>query len=414
MNVSRQKLRPYLAALFVFLALIIFNSTVNAANYLQGDTVQSSETISNNVFLSGEDIQVAGTVEGDVFAIGNNITIDGTIEGSLFAIGQNITINGQVDGTVYAVSVTFTLGEAAAIGHSLYFVGVHLGLLDGSSIGWDLNGFMLSARLVGSVNRDFRASIGLLDLFQFFLNTTDDEFEGVLVPQETFAASAIGREKAVSAKSRPTKIPANSSALTLQQQEPQTNPTTNEILLAMLTQFVSLLIVGTILIWLFPRQFDGWRLQARNRPIHAVGNGFVGYIVGFAATFFLIALMVAIGIGLFKVSLDELALISWGVGFSSIGLGFSLFVMLVAYVSKLIVFSVAATMLFEKILPGAAHRRLWSVLLGSLLFVLLRAVPYLGWAVAFITTCIGIGAVWMAYQARQNRETVAVTTAVIE
>ena len=404
MRLSRQQKRPYLALLFVLLGLLLFNQTANASNYLQGDTVESSETISNDIFLTGEDIVVAGTVEGDVFAVGNNITIDGIVEGSLFTIGQNITLNGQVDGSVYAAGVTFTLGEDAEIGRSLYYVGVHLGLKQGSSIGQDLNGFMLSARLTGSVGRDIKASIGILDLIQFFLNTTDEEFEGIMVPSNPIVTIDSG-ETAVTTKSNATKVPANSSALTLQQQEAQADKTANPLndqLLRLLTQYVSLLIVGSILGWLFPKQLDAWSSQVRKRPVHATGNGFIGYIVGFAATFFLIALMFAIGIGLFKLNLNELAIITWGIGFSSIGLGFSLFIALITYVSKIIVFYVVATMIFAKVIPSANNRRVWPLMLGPLLFVLIRAIPYLGWVVALIVTWMGIGAVWMAYQAQQN------------
>ncbi len=414
MSVSCQKSRPYLAILFVLFTLLLFNQTANAANYLQGDTVQSSETISNNIFLSGEDIRVEGTVEGDVFAVGNNITIDGTVEGSLFTIGQNIAVNGQVDGSVYAAGVTFALDEEAQIGRSLYYVGVHLGMKKGSTIGWDLNGFLLSARITGSVGRDIKASIGILDLIQFFLNTTDEEFESILVP-ENMVVTGDDADTAVSTKSSPTKVPTNSSALTRQQQEERANQAANafnEQLTAILIQYVSLLIVGAILIWLFPKQLDAWGFHVRDLPVHATGNGFIGYIVGFAATFFLIVFMFAIGIGLFRLNLDQLATISWGIGFSGIGLGFFLFIALITYVSKLIVSFVAATMIFEKILPAATHRRIWPMMLGPLLFVLIRAIPYFGWVVGLIVTWMGIGAVWMAYKAGKNKE--EAVTAVIE
>jgi len=409
MGVSRQQLRPYLAILFVLFGLLLFNQTANAGNYLQGDTVQSSETISNDIFLNGENIVVAGTVEGDVFAVGNNITIDGTVEGSLFTIGQNIVINGRVDGSVYTAGVTFALGEDAEIGRSLYFIGVHLGLKNGSSIGRNLSGFLLSARITGSVGGEIKASIGILDLIQFFLNTSDEEFDSILVPENPFITTGTNNT-GVSAKSGSTKIATNSTQKTLQQQELPDNNRLNDQLLALLTQYVSLLIVGSILGWLFPKKLDAWSFQVRSRPLPATGHGFVGYIIGFAATFFLIALMFATGIGLFKINLDNLALLSWGIGFSSIGLGFSLFIALIAYVSKIIVSCVAATMLLEKVLPNAANRRIWPLTLGLLLFVLIRAIPYFGWVVGLIVTWMGIGAVWIAYQASRTETVTAVVT----
>ena len=395
--------RPFVVLIALLVGLFLFNQNVKADNYLQGDTVESSETISNDIFLNGEEIRLEGVVEGDVFAIGNNIVIDGTVEGSLFTIGQNITVNGAVDGSVYGAGVTFTLGEDAQIGRSMYWVGVHLGLKNGSEIGWDLNGFMMSARLIGSVGRDIKASIGILDLIQFFLNTTDDEFEGVLAPEKTVVA---GNEvdTAVSSSTKetiPTKMPDSLHASqTLQQQEDaQASNATQEQLMAMLTLYVTLLIIAAILGWLFPKQLDAWAFQLRDRPIHAAGNGFIGYFMGFISIFFLIALLIAIGLGLFRINLNDLAWLSWGIGFSTIGLGFSLFLALIAYVSKIIVFYTAGTMIFEKVFPAGNSRRAFPLILGLLLYVLLRAIPYFGWALAMIVTWMGIGAVWMAYQA---------------
>lgn len=401
MDMKEKSLRPFILFLALLSALFLFTQSVKADNYLQGDTVASSETISNDIFLNGEEIQLEGTVEGDVFAIGNNIIIDGTIEGSLFTIGQNITVNGAVDGSVYGAGVTFTLGEDAQIGRSMYWVGVHLGLKNGSQIEWDLNGFMLSARLIGSVGRDIKASIGILDLIQFFLNTSDDEFEGVLVPEKRFVMRVNGETAVVGKETAPTKRPESIHASqTLQQQEEDlASNQTQEQITAILTLFASLLIISGILALLFPKPLDAWAYQLRNRPVHAAGHGFIGYFMGFISIFFLIALLIAIGLGLFRLNLNDLAWLSWGIGFSTIGLGFSLFLALIAYVSKIIVAYVAGKMILEKILPSANKRRAFPLILGLLLYVLLRTIPYFGWAAGLIITWMGIGAVWMAYQA---------------
>ncbi len=402
---TQRRLRPLFALLTVLLGLFLFNQNVQAAPILQGDTVQNDETINNDVFLNGENIVVDGAIEGDLFAVGNNITINGTVEGSVVAIGQNITVNGKVDGSVYATGVTFTLGEDARIRRSLYWIGVHLGLKKGSEIEWDLNGFMLSARLAGRVGRDIKASIGILDLIQFFLNTTDSEFEGVLLPENNQLVT-IPTENSVVSKDdlTATKLPAATNTTQTAQQQ-AANATGQEMLITMLTQYVSLLIVAGILAWLFPKKLDAWSNQARRFPLLATGQGFMGYFVGFIATFFLITFVFALGLGLFKFNLNELAMLTYGIGFSSIALGFSLFIALIAFVSKVIVAYVVGTMILEKLLPAATRRRVFPLLLGLIIFVLLRAIPYFGWITTLIVTWMGMATVWMSWQANRNGDT---------
>jgi hypothetical protein len=111
------------------------------------------------------------------------------------------------------------------------------------------------------------------------------------------------------------------------------------------------------------------------------------------------AVILAIGIFLSLVTLGGLARTIFGVGFSGLGLVTALFSLLVGYGSKLIV----AYLIGELILAAAARnlngRRYWAVVLGVVIYSLVRSVPFLGWVIGVLATLFGLGAAWLAWRA---------------
>ncbi|MBK7175857.1 MAG: hypothetical protein IPH82_01450 [Chloroflexi bacterium] len=82
---------------------------------------------------------------------------------------------------------------------------------------------------------------------------------------------------------------------------------------------------------------------------------------------------------------------------------FWIFVLFVCYLSKVIVAYRFGGWFLGRFMPRA-QRRVWSLLFGLVVFVLLAAIPYAGWALSLIVTFIGLGAVVVAFFVdQQNR-----------
>lgn len=402
MSLNRYSLRPFLALFVVVVALFSLTGSANAEEIYQGDTIAAGTTVENDVILSGTDITVAGDVDGDLFAFGNNITIDGDVSGSVYAIGQNIEVNGQVGGSVYSLALSLALGEESQIENNLYYIGVQFSSSKGSQIGRDMNGVMLSARLGGSVGRDTKAMIGLLELIRFAMDMRTgfpDSSSAIPAASETMAQITTNSSRTRQAKTARLSPPA-------QDEVEQTSGTGNPLAdtgIELLRQLVMFLIVGGLLAWLRPDALDEWAGEVRQRPLSSLGNGFVFYFVGFIALLFMLFLVLAVGLILFRIQLGELAWIFWGIGFSGIGLGFWLFLALLVFISKVIVANLSGLFLFEKIYPQAAGHKVWPLLVGLFIYLILAAIPYLGWFVSLLVTWLGMGAVLIVYRRRASR-----------
>jgi hypothetical protein len=60
-------------------------------------------------------------------------------------------------------------------------------------------------------------------------------------------------------------------------------------------------------------------------------------------------------------------------------------------------------LLLTPLSPRAADTKVWCVLLGVLVYLLLAAIPYLGWLVAVAATFFGLGAIWMTFAYAPDR-----------
>jgi hypothetical protein len=121
----------------------------------------------------------------------------------------------------------------------------------------------------------------------------------------------------------------------------------------------------------------------------------------------LVAILVAVlilvlGIGLGRLDLWDLAFAVWGVGFTGLGLVSSLSVLFVSFGTKVIVAFLVGQLILDRISPRAASYRIWPLVLGLLIYVLLASIPYLGWVIAVLSTAIGLGAAWLVYRDRSR------------
>lgn len=91
-----------------------------------------------------------------------------------------------------------------------------------------------------------------------------------------------------------------------------------------------------------------------------------------------------------------LAFTWWGISLSLLSLFFWIFILFVSYLSKVIVAYRFGGWFLGRFMPRA-QRRVWSLLFGLVVFVLLAAIPYAGWALSLIVTFIGLGAVVVAF-----------------
>jgi hypothetical protein len=413
-QVRDRRIQAVVLFLMAIVALLFMTQTALADDeVLQGDTLASGETVENDVLLNGTDVALNGTVAGDVLAVGRSVVINGDVQGSMFVLAENVVLNGQVEGSVYSIAVSFNMLSGSSIGRSLYFLGISLVTEKESEISSDLTAVTLGARLAGSVGRNTKAIIGLLEIGRLIIDQVNEVTTGKPLPAiETSSAIPQKRSTTVLAASIGPGGNSRSSYRAMgQEDQPAKDPqqkdgvtsSFGDWLIGRLRELVTYLLIGGLLIWLFPNLLENWANQIRRKPLAAGGWGLVAYVVGFVAHLILFLLILVVGISFAVVTLWSLAWAWWGVGFSALALTFSLFLVAIAFISKIIMAYLFGKLIFERFTSRADMRKPWPLLVGLIIYVLLCGIPYLGWAISLIVTFLGLGAIWLSYTQRNDR-----------
>ena len=411
---SGREVRATAFFLFAFIIILISTQSARAQGIIYGETVAANEIVERDILLNGDDIVLDGIVDGDVLAVGKNVTINGAVNGSLVALAENVIINGEVEGSAYVAALTLELKSTGSVGRSLYFLGASLTTERDSQVGRDLVAISLGARLAGDVGRNTNALVGLLELVKLILDRINDTTTGqpiswlqpnivtgvrdadgtefVVVPA-SFGPGITGRTiQARTNADVPSQVVTRDQWLIIQDQ-----------FMSHLRAFVSYLIIGLLALWLTPHLLERWAEKTRTKPLPSAGLGLVTYITGFIGVGLVALLIIAVGASLAYLSLWGLAITWWGLMFSALGMTFFIFILFVAYGSKVIVAYLIGWLILRRLLPRAEHR-IWPLLLGLLIYVLLVAIPFLGWVISVIVTLLGLGAVGLVYYDNQNKD----------
>ena len=398
-------LKRFTIVLFIFMLLSFgFPGSVSAQGIVYGDGVPEGTVVEGDILLAGDHVVIAGDVDGDVLAVGRTISISGNIAGSLIVAGQNVSLNGEVGGSVYSLALTLEAGPEAVVGRSLYFGGLSLNLHQGSMVNRDLNVASLGAQLSADVGRNVHAIIGPLEFIQLIVESLGGEFDlaTTMVPEPHRSPEAIR------AMGAPRLI---SIVLSGQVEEVQQLPGESlqdefnvdwegviDWLEGRGRELIPLLVVGLLMIWLFPTFLSGAADQIVEKPLRTIGYGLLALVLALNAVAILILiglLVLVIGLWLGVVSVWDFAFVFWGIGVTSVLLIFSLFSLFVLYGSKVIVAYLTGYIILKPLAPQANEHKIVPFMIGLLIFILLVSIPILGFALRIIVTGIGLGATWV-------------------
>lgn len=403
-------------ALFILAFLAMpFAQAAQAETIITGEHayVGPDEIIDDDLFISGQTVQIDGTVNGDVFAAGQEVVVNGTVNGNLFMAGQVLRYNGRVDGAIYAAGYSLAIGSESAITGNLYMAGFSLQTAGGSLVERSLYSAGYQAILNGDVGRDVLFSGGAFRLngdvgrnLKVEINSSDGATDtpdffmpgGVQMIEPGYQ---LGESATVGGEIdyQLVEVPSYDRP-----QLPRISPSI-EIARARIGELVSLLIVGALMLALWPNATRRIEDQIRERPLQSFGWGLllvIAFPVALLAAVFLVVVLAILG-GL--ITLGELAGTILGFGFLGIGLGATLFGFAFWLVSKAVFGHLVGDQLFERISPRTLDSRWGAVLallVGVVLYELVRAVPLVGPVVAVLVILIGFGAIAAVVWARRS------------
>jgi hypothetical protein len=394
--------RIALLLLLILLAATWAPQTALAQAIIRGDEIPAGEVVDNDVILSGDVVRLAGEVNGNAFVAGREVVIDGHVTGSVFAIAQRITINGAVDGGAYTLGLVSQLGSEATIGQNFYFLGVSLSSARGAQIGRDLVALSLGAQLQGSVGRNTRLIAGLVQFLNLFMDNS-------LGPAPTAAARLFGRAPGLGqvALGDDVFIDLIGTSTRPSQTDPEATTTGRDVwdwFRFRVRDYLPLLIVGLFVYWFLRRALEASAGVIKTRPLVALGVGLVGLIIVWAtvAAFILVFILILLlGIWLGRIDLWNVSWLFWSIVYPLSGLAFALLLAFLNHGAIVIATYAFAAYLVDRFAPRAGRYRWLLLLLGLLVFILLRGIPILGWVLTILVTAWGIGGAWLAWRARR-------------
>jgi len=390
----------------VLLFGIIMPAQVKAQGIDRGDNLPAGVKLAGDAVFHGSSVRVDGDVDGDVFAIANEVEINGSVNGSLFVLGNIVKVNGAIGGTVYSAALEFELAPNATLSRNLYFVGLSLTTQEGAQIRRNLFSAVMGAQLRGLVDGEIRAIIGPLEFFRWFMQKIDhtDWFKSHVSPELGFV-NLVSNPVAIT--NEPEVLYA--SLAPFLSRETISNEQIAQIdwgkvgdwLLKRFREWVVLLVFGLLCLWLKPEWIRGSAQLLQTRLLPATGWGLLGVVISFnliGVVILLLVLITVISIFLGMVKLWPLAWSFMAVGGFSLGLISTAFALFVFYISKAIVAFLFGGMILTRIAPQYTRYNPLAMIIGLVFYVLLAAIPILGWVIGILVTVLGLGAAWLFFR----------------
>ncbi len=416
---------------FLFLLIILLGVSlaapallVHAGNITSLESLQSSLVIENDVFLHGEAPVLEGVVNGDAFIVGSDVSVTGVVNGNLFVLAENLTLSGEVTGNSFIAAVTTRQSADAKIGRSLYNLTLSLNMARDSSIGRDLSIIAVSANLQGKVERDTRAVIGLWEMWRIVTRQVERSITGL--PLSERGSLAISTSELVSALPQSVQpgnfkilggalfslpFPARVHQDASQTPEPEqvdVKPVMPDWLKKALVSLVTFLVVGLLVLWWFPGYLHRWSAIVKQRPLASIGYGALVLINGYLFPILMLVVIIGILLGLLYLSLNSIAWMTFTTLLGGTIAGFSVFLLVVTYVSKAIVALLVGKLILSRLSRRPIASNHWlALVLGLVLYVLLASIPYVGFAFGLIVTLLGLGAIWLGRKAQEDPQVVS-------
>jgi len=398
-----------------------------------GDNVviAADEVIDDDLYVGAGTFTLDGTVKGDLIAFGGTITINGTVEGDLLTAGQAVIINGVVEDDVRASGAALTVSPGATIGDDLVGGAYSLEMAQGSQVEGDLLFGGFQALLAGDVAGDVKVAANSVAITGSIGGDVDAEVgeAGEGPPFSPFmfmpgmpqvptvpGGLTVGPNASVGGKlsySGPVEIetPAGIDAeytapIVAPGEEVEKAPSIGQRVLNwvldFIRSFISLLIVGLLVVWLAPKCVKQFVDVLAEKPLPSLGWGVVGIFAIPIALLIVVGFSAALAVIFGLLTVGDLSATSILIG---LYLAFSIF--LVAYLmavwgAKIIVSVWLGRLIAQRSSTSLEQSRIWSFLIGMVIVVLLTSIPFIGGLLGFAITLLGLGALglwlWQSYK----------------
>lgn len=371
-----KKLALLLGGLLTVLAIFCApQSSWAAPTWLSGEKLVADTPFTDDAYVVGESVTIDKEIRGDLLVVGGEVIINGPVTGDIWVVGGNLTLNGKVadDLRLFGGDVTV----AGSVGDDLFGAGGAVTVADTAKIGGDVYMGVAEFTLYGAVNGDAN------------LWTGRSRINGQIAGNANIRLSeglSFGKEGRV-AKKLTYWAPMEDTTLAQYAREVEFNKSVDTAaakkglaalftvagLSLILWKWLSVLLLGAVLIWMAPKYFPHLTDSANAR---AQGGRYIG------AGLVLIILV---------------PFLAFILGITFVGMPLSI-VMMLAYVLMLILGSIVGAYAVGSYLRAHKHNNEWQQLgnlaLGIVVLLFAWYIPVIGWLFQWGVIAYGVGSVW--------------------
>lgn len=330
----------------VFLAI---DQTIDHNYYAAGQNVEIYGTVNGDLFLAGQNIIIdSENINGDIFAAGSTLTIKGTVNGSVRFVGEQFNIDGQISDNVFFAGQTAIVGNEAVINGHMTAWGQQVSLR-GQVVG-DLEGGLETVNVSGQVGQDLDMylsdnnanSLQLADGAIIGGSVKYHAWQEIEISDQVEIGGEVVFEKMIHKPAKPFFAMA--------------------MLWSLVLKFFGMLVVGMILIYLWPKFFPHVVGRVKKHPVKTL---FIGLATLILTPIISVILMITV-IGL---PLALIIMATW---------------VAMLYIAKVMAAWLVGKWLKDKLFTNYKWSAISVLALGVFIYVLISQIPVIGWLAVFI------------------------------
>jgi len=368
--------RLFIGGLLFLIPLLV---SAQGSIYKFGPTIRinKGDSISNNVMAAGQFIDIYGhlgddlyggarnlvingSIDDDAIVAGQNVTVTGTVGDMLVAAGENVLIDGQIYGDLFAAGAEVRIAPDAHIHGNVAVAGDKITFEGGTIDGW-MRASGNEITLDGSVGN-------YVELYGNKFNFGDNyrpESGTTITATHEIDLNDLG-------------TPPDDLQIVVNKEN-----TWGAALFLSLWFYVSLLITGALLIFIFRETTNDLHRFSTERYIRNTGIGFLTFLATPIVVIILLVLVLTIPLSLLLITLYGLAL----------------------FIGYLLVALTLGTLVIRFIKSEQTFLDyFWGLALGMVIIFILSILPFVGWIINLLLIFFGLGTfVTYFWQLRENR-----------
>ena len=336
--------------------VVPFGQVIEGDYVAAGDTVEISGVVKGDAYVAGAQVLVNGTIEGDLLAVGGTVSIAGQVQQNVRAAGWQVIISGNVGRNVTVGGMNVEVTKEADL-QGNFVAGAANTVLNGpvaKSVKIAGRNLTMSNKVQGDVEAAvdiIRLASGadLLGNFTYWSNREVSFEEGIQVrgtvtrkAGQGFAGYAEQISGSVSSFLKP---------------------------FLGITSFLSSLVLGALLIQLFPNFTRQTIFALREKKWRCLSNGLLAL------------LLIPIIFGVFIITIVGIPL----------GIMLLFFSSLLLYIARIFVMLWVGMLITEKL--GKNVSDMWAFVIGLIVYSILVQLPVIGWVVPSVAAILGLGAI---------------------